>query len=108
MKKVKSNDYKIISAYKTTSKDILSFECKGEYQNIKNNDIFIMDLLSTGSVIVKNNIEAVYKETLLEDYTNIKNEVKEDKKEEIKEEVKKEKIEPRQINLDDFYQDFKI
>jgi len=117
MKKVKSTDYKIIKAFKTSTRENITLVNNEELESIKNSDVAIMDLLSTGSTISKKSIKDAFNTVELEDYTKkgkkeIKNiEEKEDINEivqEIKEEVKEEKKEPVQTSLDDFYQDFKL
>ena len=111
IKKVKSNDYQILDVLLTNSKDIISLIDNSEVDNIKNSDISIMDLNSTGSTITKKNISNVIIEVQLQDkkvnkkedkVVDIKEEVNVDKKEEKKEE------EYHQTSLDDFYQDFKL
>ena len=112
MKKVKSNDYKILNAFVTNSKDNISLNIDGEIISIKASDITIMDLLSTGSSISKKNIMSAFIEVELQDYKIKKD--KEVKKEEniSQDNTKKEEIEdkkePVQTSLDDFYQDFKL
>ena len=110
IKKVKSNDYQILTAMLTNSKDNISLVIDSEIENIKNSDISIMDLNSTGSAITKKNISDAILEVVLQDKKNGKKEVKttEDvkEKEEVKVEEKKEEF--VQTSLDDFYQDFKL
>ena len=121
MKKVKSNDYKVIKAFKLNSKDNVTLVNNEDLEIIKSSDIAIMDLLSTGSTISKKNILDSFTTVELENYTSKnKKEVKEEiKQEEIQKdstivekpeivEEKKEYKEPVQTSLDDFYQDFKL
>ena len=110
IKKVKSNDYQILTAMLTNSKDNISLVVDGELETIKNSDISIMDLNSTGSAITKKNISDAILEVVLQDKKNSKKEVKiteeVKEKEEVKVEEKKEEF--VQTSLDDFYQDFKL
>ena len=112
IKKVKSNDYQILTCLLTNSKDNLSLIVDGEVSNIKNSDISIMDLNSTGSAISKKNVTDVILEVELQDKKvtkKVNTEVEEKKEEVKKEEVKEEKKEEFvQTSLDDFYQDFKL
>ena len=118
MKKVKSNDYKVINAFKSTVKDNILLVNSSEVEVIKNSDIAIMDLLSTGSTITKKGVVSAIIMPELEDFTKkAKKEIKEDTLTEVIEEekeaatapeVKEEVKEPVQTSLDDFYQDFKL
>ncbi len=111
IKKVKSNDYQILTCLLTNSKDNLSLIVDGEVSNIKNSDISIMDLNSTGSAITKKDVTDAIIEVELQDKKVTKKvnaeveEKQELKKEEVKEEKKEEFV---QTSLDDFYQDFKL
>ena len=111
IKKVKSNDYQILTCLLTNSKDNISLIVDGEVSNIKNSDVSIMDLNSTGSAITKKNVTDAILEVELQDKkvtrkVNASVEEKQDvKKEEVKEEKKEEFV---QTSLDDFYQDFKL
>ena len=111
IKKVKSTDYKIISAFKTCTKDNITLVNEEQLETIKNSDIAIMDLLSTGSTISKKNIKDAFNLVEIEDYTKKE---KKTKKEDVNEEttdnkeVVKDVKEPVQTSLDDFYQDFKL
>ena len=111
IKKVKSNDYQILTCLLTNSKDNISLIVDGEVSNIKNSDISIMDLNSTGSAITKKDVTDAIIEVELQDKkvtkkVNVEVEEKQEvKKEEVKEEKKEEFV---QTSLDDFYQDFKL
>lgn len=106
IKKVKSTDYKIINAFDSNSKDNIILNIDGKLTIIKNSDISIMDLSSTGSAISKKDIICAFKEVEKEEYKIKKEKGKEEiKKEEVKEEDKEEF---HQTSLDDFYQDFKL
>ncbi len=108
MKKVKSNDYKVLNAFITNSKDNISLNIDGEIQNIKASDIAIMDLLSTGSSITKKTIICAFTQVELIDYKNKTKKDNQEKQEELVEEKKEIIKEPVQTSLDDFYQDFKL
>ena len=108
MKKVKSQNYFIIDAFTSESRDQICLKSDSEIREIKNSDIPIMDTLSTGSIISKYMVEKVFikasliklKEAVIEDASeeNISQEdIKEDNKPEVKE-----------FTLDDFIDDFKI
>jgi len=109
IKKVKSNDYQILTCLLTNSKDNISLIVDGEISNIKNSDVSIMDLNSTGSAITKKNVTDAILEVELQDKKVTKKvnaSVEEKKEEEVKKEEKKEEF--VQTSLDDFYQDFKL
>ena len=114
MKKVKSNDYKIVCAFKTLTKDNITIVADSDIETIKASDIAIMDLLSTGSTITKKNIKNAFTSVEVEDYKNkkVKEQITSDEEKqeetEVIEEVKQEIKEPVQTSLDDFYQDFKL
>ena len=111
IKKVKSFDYKIIKVLLTESKDIIDLVYNDDIKEIKNSDIAIMDLSSTGSSIGKKINDAfikadyvVFKKTdkILDiDTTEVIN----DDKEEVVDEPLKEDY---QTTLDDFIKDFKL
>ena len=61
IKKVKSTNYEIINSFVTTTKDIIGIKSKEDIYYIKNSDIPIMDKESTGSVILKTQINDVFK-----------------------------------------------
>ncbi|NMA50686.1 MAG: DNA topoisomerase IV subunit A [Mollicutes bacterium] len=92
MKKTKSKDYKVFKCYVSETKDINLIKCDSEIIEVKNADIPIMDLASTGSIITKNKVD---------DYA-LKAELIENK---VKKEVKEEE---KQLSFDNFVNDFKI
>ena len=109
IKKVKSTDYNVISAFTINSKDNISMYVDSAIRDVKASDIPILDTLSTGSSITKKDIELGFKAIELEEYKNKKSKEKTEVKEEVKKEEKKEEVkEMRQTSLDDFYQDFKL
>ena len=60
IKKVKSTNYEIISAFLTNSKDLIGFVSGEDVNIIKNSDISIMDASSTGSVYTKLKVSSVF------------------------------------------------
>ena len=99
IKKTKTVTYKIVNSYITNSKDIIIIKKDSELTEIKNSDIAIMDLQSTGSSITKGYVD----EYILK--TNI---IKCDSKKEepIKEE--KAEVKEKQVSFEDFTKDFKL
>lgn len=100
-KKAKTKDYKLVNSYLTETKDINIYKQDTDFGEIKNSEIPIMDLSSTGSQVKFNyDLFALKKELI--DLTQI--EVKE--VDEIKEddEIKV----PEQLSFDSFIDDFKI
>ena len=96
LKKVKSTKYEITNAFLTNSKDEIGF-ITGEDTNIlKNSDIPIMDISSTGSIYTKLNVSRVY---LIRNIKKIDNNS-------FKEEVPKETT--KEITIDNFIDDFKL
>ena len=56
IKKVKTKNYEVIDAFVTKTKDNIGLLCKEDIIELKNSDIPIMDLISTGSIISKQKI----------------------------------------------------
>lgn len=122
IKKVKSFDYKIIKALLTDGKDELFLKCDNEITKIKNTDISILDLKSTGGTISRYKIDDVFTSTVVD--SGLKN--NKDANEEVKtleentdkvveeiqeseiEEKKEEKPKEEQVSLNDFFDEFKI
>ncbi|HHX33277.1 MAG TPA: DNA topoisomerase IV subunit A [Mollicutes bacterium] len=96
IKRVKSTNYKITSAYITDTKDVIGIKDGDNIDFIKNSEISIMDTLSTGSSISKAKTAEFF----------IKKELIVLKDEEIVKESKEEKFE--EITIDDFIDDFKL
>lgn len=97
IKKVKTTNYELLSAFITNSKDTIGIKCNNDIITLKNSEIPINDLASTGSVITKQKLTKAF----------ISKELKliEDKDIEIpklKEESTKE------LTIDDFIDDFKL
>lgn len=102
-KKAKTKDYKLVNSYLTETKDINIYKNDTDFKELKNSEIPIMDLASTGSQVKYSyDLFALKKELI--DLTQI--EVKETETEEI-EEVKETKS-PQQLSFDSFIDDFKI
>lgn len=97
MKKTKTVNYEIIKVLATTVKDTILLKSDSEIKEIKNSDIAIMDLASTGSNITKNKIDAVAKQYTFESYINKKGPEKVEDTTKVKE-----------LTIDDFLDDFKI
>ena len=95
-KKAKTKDYKLDYAYLTNSKDVNLCKIDTDIKEIKNSEIPIMDITSTGSVLSKKQVDLWALKPV--DVNLI---TKEEKKEE---EVK----EQEQLSFNDFVKDFKI
>ncbi len=102
-KKTKSKDYKILNAYLTDSKDINILKYDTDLVELKNSEIPIMDLNSTGSIISKKKYDLVTLKPLPIELNNNNNNnnVKQ-------EEPKEEKQEEQQLSFADFTENFKI
>ena len=98
-KKNKTVVYHVLKVLATTSRDLILTKADSDINILKNSDIAIMDIASTGSNISKYNLQDVAIVAL---------------KEKIKEEVIKEepeinvKKEEPQMTMADFIDDFKI
>jgi len=100
-KKAKTKDYKILFAYLTETKDISLYKIDTDIYELKNSDIPIMDIASTGSQVKFNyDLFALKKE--LVDLTKTSFEAPKDV-EEIKPPKKEE-----QLSFDSFIDEFKI
>ena len=60
IKKVKSTNYEVINAMIASTKDVIGLLSGNEINYLKNSEIAIMDLTSTGSVITKQKIDKVF------------------------------------------------
>ena len=100
IKPVKSTNYEIISALITETKDIIGLAKIDDIEEIKNTDISIMDLASTGSNITKSRYTKAFVVATLK-------KVDEVPKEEKAKEVKNTKTEVKQEELE-FIDEFKI
>lgn len=102
-KKAKTKDYKILFAYLTETKDINLYKIDADIHELKNSDIPIMDIASTGSQVKFNyDLFALKKELI--DLTKTSSE---DSKEDAVEEIKPTKKE-EQLSFDSFIDEFKI
>jgi topoisomerase-4 subunit A len=100
IKPVKSTNYEIISALITDTKDIIGLAKIDDVEEIKNTDISILDLASTGSNITKSRFTKAFIIATLKKV----DEVPKDSK--VKE-VKKTRAEAKQEEMD-FIDEFKI
>lgn len=100
MKKVKSVNYEIVNAMDTEARDIILLKSDSEIKEIKNSEIAIMDLASTGSLITKHKIDAICKKVELMSFLNQENEIKSRERIETKE--------VKEFTMADFLDDFKI
>lgn len=96
MKKVKTTNYEVLNALITHTKDTIGLAMLEDIGILKNTDISIMDLASTGSSIAKKKYNRAFK------FAEIIKCIEVPKKKEDK----KEKEEPKQTNLD--FDSFKI
>ena len=94
-KKAKTKTYKINFAYLTDSKDINLYKIDNEITEVKNSEIPIMDINSTGSIISKKEVDLWALKPV-----DINLITKEEKKVQVKEE--------EQLSFSDFVEDFKI
>lgn len=99
-KKVKAKDYKIDIAYLSNMKDINIYLSDLEIKELKNSEVPIMDLASTGSIVKFNyDVFALKKEI-------VKLTDKDNKEQDSKKEVKE--VKEEQLSFDSFVEDFKI
>ena len=103
IKPVKSTNYEIISALITETKDIIGLEKLEDTEEIKNTDISIMDLASTGSNITKSRFTKAFIVATLKKV----DEVPKEEKQKAQAEPKKTKAEAKQEELE-FVNEFKI
>lgn len=96
MKKVKSVSYEILNVLPMNSRDILVLKSDSELKEIKNSEITIMDITSTGSNISKYPIDAAFKKVEIE--TNENEEVQEEEP----------LVSSKEMTIDDFIDDFKF
>lgn len=98
MKKVKTTNYEVVTALITNTKDTIGLSMLEDVGVLKNSDISIMDLASTGSTIAKKKFAHAFKFTEIKKVEDKKDAKKAPKK--TDEEIKQEKL--------DFIEDFKI
>lgn len=106
LREVKSNPQEILKTYLTNSKQTIIISSDKETKEIKLTEIPIMDRYSTGSSIIKSNINNVYDKVSLIKLDDINNKVISEpvKKEEIKEkkEISLKEIDDKFMTIDDF------
>ncbi len=100
LKKVKSVSYNILKAFISNSKDIFNIKINEDFNEIKNSEIPIMDLLSTGGIISKKDFDDVLKVCELS--------TKSEELEQVEVEEIKESKEVKEMTIDDFIEDFKL
>ena len=97
VKKVKAKDYNIVNAFVTEARDNIGFKCKDDIIILKNSDIPIMDLISTGSVISKQKIDKAFPakelKVILDEDVSVKME---------------DEANVKEMTIDDFIDDFKL
>ena len=103
-KKAKTKDYKINYAYLTETKDINLYKIDTDFYELKNSEIPIMDLASTGSQ-VKYNYDLF---TLKRELIDLTKDAKEEQKEEVLEINQKPNKREEQLSFASFIDDFKI
>ena len=103
-KKAKTKDYKINYAYLTETKDINLYRIDTDFHELKNSEIPIMDLASTGSQ-VKYNYDLF---TLKKELIDLTKDAKEEPKEEVLEINQKPSKKEEQLSFASFIDDFKI
>lgn len=103
-KKAKTKDYKINYAYLTETKDINLYKIDTDFHELKNSEIPIMDLASTGSQ-VKYNYDLF---TLKRELIDLTKDAKEEQKEEVLEINQKPSKKEEQLSFASFIDDFKI
>ena len=103
-KKAKTKDYKINYAYLTETKDINLYKIDTDFHELKNSEIPIMDLASTGSS-VKYNYDLF---TLKRELIDLTKDAKEEQKEEVLEINQKPNKKEEQLSFASFIDDFKI
>jgi topoisomerase-4 subunit A len=110
MKKVKTQNYFIIDAFTSESRDDICLKSDSEIREIKNSDISIMDTQSTGSIISKYMVEKVFIKVniIKQKDIEISSNVDEEDNSSKDEPVVQEKNEVKEFTLDDFIDDFKI
>ena len=103
-KKAKTKDYKINFAYLTETRDINLYRVDTDFHELKNSEIPIMDLASTGSS-VKYNYDLF---TLKKELIDLTKDTPEEPKEEVLEINQKPSKKEEQLSFASFIDDFKI
>ena len=101
LKKVKSVNYQIFKIYNYFNGSTVGIKKDDDISYLKNSEIPIMDLMSVGSVISKNNFDdAFIKSELIKE--------KKDVTEIIENQPEKKEIKIKEMTIDDFLEDFKL
>ena len=112
MKKVKTQNYYVIDAFTSESRDQICLKSDSEIREIKNSDIPIMDTQSTGSIISKYLVEKVFIKTniiKLKDVAITPDDDQGDDDVIISDEpIMQAESSVKEFTLDDFIDDFKI
>lgn len=98
MKKVKSVSYEILNVIPMNSRDILVLKSDSELREIRNSEIAIMDITSTGSNISKYAIDAVFKKPDLVERDGSDSD----------EALEEGKVKSQEMTIEDFIEDFKL
>lgn len=107
LKRVKTVDYHVLSAYITEAKDTICIKADSEIREVKNSEIPIMDLASTGSSISKYDIDGSFVKTECESYLNKNKKIKEEAEEKsISDTSKMQDV--QELTIEDFIDDFKL
>ena len=107
IKKTKTVTYNVIAAIPTITKDIVCLQKDDEIKELKNSEINIMDLSSTGSNIKIKYDKGFKRAELIKFEDKIKDE-DETPLPKLKEEDKKEDSEFTELTIDDFLEEFKL
>lgn len=98
LKKTKTVIYKVLNAFATYSRDLVLTKVDSDINILKNSDIPIFELSSTGSSISKYKLDCASLVVMIEKISN----------EQQKREETSETKEPKPLTMDDFIDDFKI
>ena len=98
IKKVKTTNYELLSAFITNSKDVIGIKCNNDIITLKNSEIPINDLASTGSVVTKQKLTKAF----------ISKELKLIEDKDIELPKLKEEDNTKELTIDDFIDDFKL
>lgn len=104
IKKTKTVTYKILNAFISMARDMILTKVDSEIKVMKNVDIAIMDLASTGSNIGKYKLDLAVKFTELEKLEDKGKEVQSSEEED----ASGEQEEPKALSMSDFLEDFKL
>ncbi len=108
MKKVKSNNYQIINVFGSVSRDIIGLKNGEVINNIKNSEIPIMDIDSTGSNIVNDAYEQAFIKASIEKNIDLSTDALDKKDEKTIEKKEDHELILTEMTIDDFLEDFKL